>query len=1534
MPASGAAHPSSPSLQPTQTPPLASGSSARPPLHPQVSSASQAQSRPTAAQEERTVRRVSKKLQKKRREDHHTPTMELPERLKEHGDDADAEEDVLHPQGLGGGMFMNMNQSIFGLIAAAGSKVDFTDRFEGQSSDEEGDDDGTSPMAMTEVRPGGGLAYARRDGRDALSGAIAQTTVLRKPTGTVSGAKSHRRKVSESKLLRSVPGLSRLSSKVKPKSKSKSSTDHIQEEAEPEQDESTAPIPFTSPSIEVTHAEERIAPVMSRMLEARAQMAARPSFDLDRLSTDQRGDTDSDAAGPTELAKRLKDIFLFDHPEEVIEEYPCWLLQHVLLQGYMYITAKHIAFYAYLPKKAHEVVKSGYLSKSGKRNPKFNRYWFRLKGDVFSYYRDSQSLYFPSGQIDLRYGISADITDKDKEGVNFSLVTHHRTYNFRADSAPSAKEWVKSLQRVIFRSHNDGDSVKISLPIENVIDIEETQMLDFADTCKIRVIDNDETYAIDEYFFSFFTFGREALNVLKILIEDASSQAADAKELDASQQLGPEGSHGPSSKKTSTSSSRPLPPRLRTNKLAEGVKATLSPISLQSPSNGPSPRASGDFTRSSFDAFRQFGRRSLDVNQITSLQRESPRRSFSDARRADTQKAPEKQSSSDSYVQSLEDPSQASLSALVASGSDDPSASQILRGSDVFHSPTIRRSESASRSKKIDASTRPGGARKSSGIGSYSVRHAATAQDHATSDGMPQTPTLQSITKMGSYPLQRAGAFADFLNRQSRRMSTLLATESMGYVEKVSGMWKGGKKHYEDPSGLNTDDDENHDDPEDRIASGDRFRAHFALPDGERLQAAYFGYLMRVLPLYGKIYISDHHFCFRSLLPGTRTKLVLPLKDVENVEKEKGFRFGYSGLVVVIRGHEELFFEFGKAEVRDDCAITLIQNLEATRYLRESGLLGQEEIQSAEAAAAERDALAEARQEEYPAHEIKLPRQTTGLSDAPTILFDDPKASFLNFKPTEPLRFTCLTIGSRGDVQPYIALCKGLMAEGHKVKIATHGEFQSWIESHGIEFGLVGGDPAELMQLCIENGTFTWAFLKEANSKFRGWLDELLASCWTACKDSDVLIESPSAMAGIHIAESLGIPYFRAFTMPWTRTRAYPHAFITPGQKMGGAYNYVSYVMFDNVFWKATAHQINRWRNKVLKLPNTNLEKLQPNKVPFLYNFSPYVVPPPLDYSDWIRVTGYWFLDEGKEKWTPPKELTDFIDKARHDGKKLVYVGFGSIIVPDPAKMTQEVIDAVLKADVRCVLSKGWSDRLESSSGSDSDRKHNAEKNPEPVLPSEIFQIKSAPHDWLFAQMDAAAHHGGSGTTGASLRAGIPTIVRPFFGDQFFFGMRVEDLGVGICLKKWGANSFARALWEATHSERMIVKARVLGEQIRKENGVDTAIQCIYRDLEYAKSLIMSKAGKNASRRDSLAAAKSGGVEADDDDDAEEESWTFVGGGETDIDDLDSESVLRRTMVELDHPGHGAVRSRRPALGSRVLSMGSGAVGARGVGVS
>lgn len=1096
------------------------------------------------------------------------------------------------------------------------------------------------------------------------------------------------------------------------------------------------------------------------------------------------------------------------------------------------------------------IAKSGHLFKRGRQNPKFHRYWFTLKGNVLSYYTDQSDLYFPSGNIDLRYGVSAS-----EKGKGFTIVTDQRVYHFKADSATSAKEWVQVLQKVMFRSHNDGDSVKISLPIENIIDVEETPVSGLAETLKIRVIDSDETYAVEEvrklyppslhahadlrnqYFFSFFSFGHDAFNVLHTMVNGTTAQKI------PQDVLSPSPFHATPHLRDSSQVTRKKKPYdlgagspldTATPALHDNVRATLVQFPLTG-SGQVSPRVSGDWGRRSREASRRstdVGRKSMDLPardpSRTSFDRD--RRSASTSRNRLTKRHPGTKTqstaphgSTNSFVHSFEQGTESTAPSL-SSNETQASASQILNGSDVFQSPTIEHLPAFPLPDKDSERMRSVDSARSNSIVTHNKDRSPTrlfgeqSGVESQQDGDPNRshlsqsnnlPTLQQFVKVGAYPLQRAAGIAGYFRSRSKKMGNFFATESMGYVEKVSGMWAGGRRHYSDAEGVLSDDRLQDLDDENNLAKhGDRFREHFALPPSEKLQATYFGFLHRVLPLYGKIYVSNKNVCYRSLFKPARTKMVLPLKDIETVEKEIGFMLGYSGLVIVIRGHEELFFEFSQTEARDDCAITILEKLGTINSLQDSGLLTQEDTEEAETAKAENKMLQEARQAGHRKHELQLPDTVDSVEngqEASTTFFDDPQASILNFKPTESLRITCLTIGSRGDVQPYIALCKRLLEEGHRPKIATHAEFKGWVTKHGIEFANVDGDPAELMRICVENGMFTYSFLKEASVKFRGWIDELLTSAWKACQDTDILIESPSAMAGIHIAEALGIPYFRAFAMPWTRTRAYPHAFAVPEHKRGGAYNYITYVMFDNFFWAATSNQINRWRKKELGLRSTRLDKLQPNKVPFLYNFSPFVVVPPLDFSDWIRVTGYWFLDEASD-WSPPPALVKFIARARADKKKLVYIGFGSIVVSDPAALTKTVVASVLKADVRCILSKGWSDRL---GGQDA-------TIAELPLPADIHQITSAPHDWLFKQIDAAAHHGGAGTTGASLRAGLPTIIKPFFGDQFFFGSRIEDLGVGICMKKVNVSVFSRALWEVTHSQRMITKAQILGEQISR----------------------------------------------------------------------------------------------------------------------
>ena len=151
-----------------------------------------------------------------------------------------------------------------------------------------------------------------------------------------------------------------------------------------------------------------------------------------------------------------------------------------------------------------------------------------------------------------------------------------------------------------------------------------------------------------------------------------------------------------------------------------------------------------------------------------------------------------------------------------------------------------------------------------------------------------------------------------------------------------------------------------------------------------------------------------------------------------------------------------------------------------------------------------------------------------------------------------------------------------------------------------------------------------------------------------------------------------------------------------------------------------------------------------------------------MDQGDWyaeksafmvarlMTMPGYWFLDapddSATKKWTPPEDLVSFIDSAHALGKKVVYIGFGSIVVSDPEAMTRAVVESIQLSGVYAILSKGWSDRL-------STKKNNVHPDiPEIKLPPQIYPIQSIPHDWLFPRIDAACHHGGAGTTGASLR--------------------------------------------------------------------------------------------------------------------------------------------------------------------------------------
>ncbi|KAG0329204.1 Sterol 3-beta-glucosyltransferase [Dissophora globulifera] len=600
------------------------------------------------------------------------------------------------------------------------------------------------------------------------------------------------------------------------------------------------------------------------------------------------------------------------------------------------------------------------------------------------------------------------------------------------------------------------------------------------------------------------------------------------------------------------------------------------------------------------------------------------------------------------------------------------------------------------------------------------------------------------------------------------------------------------------------------------VDENEAFRKEFSLPDSEVLSAVVSGYLLRIVPLYGQVYLSDNYLCYKSRFYGTRTKVIVPLADVQEVSKHKGTRFYFHGLSVLTMRDEEIFFEFSTTETRNTILSTLLDRTTPEAQQRRTKLRAQS---IAETPSAELGDPIESRiTDSLQLHEEPVHVEPLSWASHPG-------------KTSRPMHITCLTIGSRGDVQPYIALCKRLMKDGHKCRISTHAEYKDWIEGHGIEFGLVGGDPGELIELCVENGMFTVSFIREGLKRFRGWLDELLETAWQSCQNTDVLIESPSAMAGIHIAERLDIPYFRAFPFPWTRTRAFPHPFAVPEHSLGRSYNYMTYVMIEQVFWKGISGQVNRWRKDAMGLGPTTLEKMDPHHVPSLYSWSPNLVPAPSDWHSWVHVTGYWFLDNPDLSWTPPDDLVAFLN-ADPDNKP-VYIGFGSMVVPDPDGMTRTIIDAVVKSGVRVIISKGWSDRLTSQDDPASTAKKAASEDI--VYPPSVYMLKSVPHDWLFPQLAGCVHHGGAGTAAAGLRAGIPTVIKPFFGDQYFWAQRVEDAGVGVWMHDLSAKRLTAALITITTDQKMIRKAKLIGEKIRQEDGVGQAIQFLYHDLALAK---------------------------------------------------------------------------------------------------
>ncbi len=402
------------------------------------------------------------------------------------------------------------------------------------------------------------------------------------------------------------------------------------------------------------------------------------------------------------------------------------------------------------------------------------------------------------------------------------------------------------------------------------------------------------------------------------------------------------------------------------------------------------------------------------------------------------------------------------------------------------------------------------------------------------------------------------------------------------------------------------------------------------------------------------------------------------------------------------------------------------------------------------------------------------------------------------------------TFGTRGDVQPFVALGQGLMAAGHEVIVCTPEGFRPFIEEHGLTYGYIANEFLRLTELTLQAQGLRaqMAASQQFPKAIRGALDDE----WRVAQafKPDLIVYHTKSLGSYHIAEKLGIPQMLTMPLPTTPTRAFPYPFFA-GAKLGGALNRFTYTLMGlaSAMWAGTT---NDFRVKTLGLrPLSSFADpmVGPDRqpIPVLYPYSPHLVPVPPDFPEHVHVTGYWFLDDART-WEPDPALSRFLE----EGPPPVYVGFGSMGGAQPEKRGQMAIEALGAAGQRGLLASGWG-------GLKAER-----------LPEGMFLLHSAPHDALFPRMAAVVHHGGAGTTAAGLRAGKPSVICPFLGDQPFWGWAVHQAGVGpqpIPQNKLTAEKLAQSISIAVGDTAICERALVLRDKIRLEDGIGRAIQII-----------------------------------------------------------------------------------------------------------
>ncbi|MFG2374175.1 glycosyltransferase [Streptomyces sp. NPDC048504] len=404
-----------------------------------------------------------------------------------------------------------------------------------------------------------------------------------------------------------------------------------------------------------------------------------------------------------------------------------------------------------------------------------------------------------------------------------------------------------------------------------------------------------------------------------------------------------------------------------------------------------------------------------------------------------------------------------------------------------------------------------------------------------------------------------------------------------------------------------------------------------------------------------------------------------------------------------------------------------------------------------------------------------------------------------------------MTAGSRGDVAPYTGLGHALVRAGHEVTLVTHESFAPLVAGSGVGFHPLPLDPRAELESSRGRGLHRSASgggkLLRVVTMARALVGRMTDDLLTAARASEVLLLSSSlGPLGHAVAEGLSLPSMGVYLQPLAPTREF-----APPVLGGGSWGAVGNRIAGRGVNRAVEHVFTTAVPEVrsrLGLPRTHpgaaLRSRERHDWPVHHGFSPLIVPRPADWRPGLTVAGYWWPYDGDAQLPP--ELRDFLDS----GPAPVFVGLGSATVPDPQRLSAEIVRALRRAGLRGVIQRGWGG-LEAAG-------------------DDVLTVGEVPHSALFPRMAAVVHHCGAGTTAARLRAGVPAVPVPIQFDEGFWAARLVTLGVApaaVPLRGLTADSLSAALVRATREPAFAERARTLGARVRAEDGITPVLAAL-----------------------------------------------------------------------------------------------------------